>query len=366
MKIFPILAVLMLFSCATHQTFQENSPKEVLRAVEARNMESLYDSDPINAKANIVLIAPGGPRFQSPPSNDHIKNNAYARVFVKQEQMLRKLPTDRFINDAEAGEINLYSAAILYALAKSFHEKGHRVILYSISFGSFIVPRMLQHYGDEPFAKIFITVGRLDMPMAVVNGFANGQFKKFQNGTTVIDKPVNLNDEISQAKAIPDLCNLPNRSTLPDNLEEAAKIAKAICTGNSVDDQKTTALKFRHRSRMTLMANSGRNRYTRLLNGKDLSKITYYFGGKDQAVGRLTNDEVQFLTGRAGFDIDSPPTTTSWYSAYSFQEADRRGGPNFTMNVVKGTQKHASVKYDLDAGHTHLEGEIQKDIVASF
>ena len=373
MKIFSVLAVLVLFSCATHQTFQENSPKEVLRAVEARNMESLYDSDPINAKANIVLIAPGGPEFELFPLNDRInekiQDDAYVRVLVKQEQMIRQengqIPVGRIISDKEADEINLYSATILYALAKDFRAKGHKVSLYSHSFGSFIVPRMLQHYGDEPFTKIFIGMGRLDIPMKVVNGMFHGLAEAFPDGENV--RPAGgINSFIKRIKNTPGFCSFATMDPVPDEKKWIADMAKEICTGSAVDRKKEAAWKFVSRSGMRLMANSGRNRYTTLLKGKDLSKITYYFGGKDQAVGRLTNDEVQFLTGRAGFDIDSPPTTTSWYSAYSFQEADRRGGPNFTMNVVKGTQKHASVKYDLGAGHTDLNGEIQKDIVDSF
>ena len=111
-------------------------------------------------------------------------------MIVKQEQIIRhkndQLLTNRLISKQEASELNLYSAAILYTLAKHFQAKGHKVSLYSRSFGSFIVPKMLQHYGDEPFEKIFIVAGRLDMQMEVVNGFANSIVKTFADGTRVI------------------------------------------------------------------------------------------------------------------------------------------------------------------------------------
>ena len=63
----------------------------------------------------------------------------------------------------------------------------------------------------------------------------------------------------------------------------------------------------------------GMHRYTRLLAGTDLSKVIYAYGTMDQAVGRLTENEVAFLdsrgaeviavTGGHGSMIDDPATT---------------------------------------------------------
>ena len=44
---------------------------------------------------------------------------------------------------------------------------GHKVSIFSHSFGSFVVPEMLLLYGDEPFQKVLIAAGRLDMPEAI-------------------------------------------------------------------------------------------------------------------------------------------------------------------------------------------------------
>ena len=349
MKSFPIfaaLAALVLFRCTPPGSSSEVAPKtpqEILRDVQKRNLESLYKADAIAANANIVLVAPGGPEFELPALDNTIKDNAYSRVMVKQEQMIRKangtLPTNRIISDQEAREMNLYSAAILYSLAKHFQANGHKVSLYSRSFGSFMVPEMLRRYGDAPFTKIFIAVGRLDMPREVVDGFANGEVKIFQDGKTVVPSPIKLDDLITQAKNTPGFCNLATAPSVPDNLKEPAKIAKAICAGNTVDPQKETAFKFQLRSGMMLQANIAGNRYTELLKGRDLSKITYYFGGKDKNVGRLSNAEVQFLTGRAGFDIDSP--SGAGYTSTSFTQ----GGSNRTMHTITGASgKYATVK----------------------
>ena len=42
----------------------------------------------------------------------------------------------------------------------------------------------------------------------------------------------------------------------------------------------------------------GKHRYTRLLAGTDLSKVIYAYGTTDEAVGRLTGEEVAFLESR--------------------------------------------------------------------
>ena len=378
MKIFLITAPIVLFSCATPQTAQESSPRtssEILRTVEARNLESLYTAfGTISANADIMLVSQGGPEFESSfTAGDRIPQDpAYVRVLAKQEQMIRKangrIPTDRLISDEEANEINMYSAAILYALAKDFQAKGHNVILYAFSFGSYVAAKMLQYYSDEPFTKIFITVARLDMPLEFVNSLFDLRGKRFSSdGKTIIDAG-NVDDFMNRLKNTPDFCSFAAMDPLPDDKKVIAYFAKEICTGNTVDREKEIALGFILQSGMILLANISGNRYTEILKDRDLSKITYYFGGKDRAVGRLTNAEVRFLTGKEGFDIDNPPASVDWYRTQNFTEARDEGSPpqNFTMHIIKGAPKRATVKYDLDAGHSHLKEEIKKDIVASF
>ena len=368
MKTFFALAALVLFSCIPPGSSSKapKTPQEVLRAVEKMNLKSLYTSDAIVPNVNIVLVVPGGPQFKPPSLGNTIQNTAYARVMVKQEQMIRtekkQIPTDRFISDQEAREMNIYSAAMLYTLAKDFRAKGHKVSLYSRSFGSFIVPEMLRHYGDGPFTKIFIAVGRLDMQIEMVNSVAKGESRKFrEDGKTVDSKFIRPDDVVNKIKNISGFCKLATDPSVSGKKKQLANIAKATCTGNAVDPQKVTAFKFQLRSSMMLQANIAGNRYTELLQGKNLGKITYYFGGKDKNVGRLSNAEVRFLTGRTGFDIDSP--SGAGYTATSFTQ----GGSNHTMHTITGVSgKYATVKYDLEAGHFPLQEQTTRDIVAAF
>ena len=66
---FAALAALVLFGCATRQTVPEGqaqTPNEILRAVEARNLESLYTAfSTIGPNSNIMLVSQGGPEFES-------------------------------------------------------------------------------------------------------------------------------------------------------------------------------------------------------------------------------------------------------------------------------------------------------------
>ena len=46
------------------------------------------------------------------------------------------------------------------------------------------------------------------------------------------------------------------------------------------------------------MGATGHDRYTERLAGTDLSRVLYVYGLEDMIVGRLTEDEVGFLTSR--------------------------------------------------------------------
>ena len=67
------------------------------------------------------------------------------------------------------------------------------------------------------------------------------------------------------------------------------------------------------------------NRYTQQLSTiQDLSKITYIYGKTDEAVGRLTENEVQFLVSRNANVIvgeDGHDETLLQFFAQGFEEA---------------------------------------------
>lgn len=317
--------------------------EQALRTVKARGITSLYtvlDSPagaPFTPGANVMLLLVGGPVFDEnfvvqhkdrevnlpPESTDN-----YVRVMVRQEHMIRfkekTLPTDRFVTPEEASEINLYSTAITYALAEHFKSLGYKVSLYSSSFGSFIVPEMYRQYGDAPFEKVLISVGRLDIPKEIYESFFNGTGGGFEaDGITL-----RARDPVSEVPLT--------------------------------------------RTQMRLQADLGRNRYTTLLAGKDLSKIVYFFGGKDGAVGRLTDAEISFLTGRTVAVTASPPTTPDKTESVSvFFPADPptpAETKTYTINALHGAAGHAKVWYSIEDGHglDSLLDKMKEELNASF
>ena len=330
---------------------------EVLCAVKDRDITSLYTvldpaaEAPITPGANVLLLLVGGPIFDEsfvlqhkdrkvnlPPERaDH-----YVRVMVRQEHMIRfknkTLPKNRFINPEEAREINHISVAATYALAEHFQSKGHKVSLYSSSFGSFIVPEMYRRYGDAPFKRVLISVGRLDIPKEIYESFFNGTGGGFEaDGTTL----------------------------------------------RALDPVSTEPLT---RTQMRLQADLGRNRYTKLLANKDLSKIVYFFGGKDTAVGRLTNAEVAFLTGRNDVIVTpepsaTPPTTRTTpdqtenvnvvipaVPASGSDSAIPEQTIPHTIRALNGIAGHAKIWYSIEDGHglDSLLDKMKEELKASF
>ena len=305
----------------------------------AGNMGALYQAEAggICASDNVLLVAHGGPEFTLLPISrfSHYDDASYKLVVVKQGQMLR--PGINRISPAEAQEINLTSIAILYALAKSFQDNGHKVSLYANSWGSFLAAEMLRQYGDAPFEKLLISSGRLDMQSQVVDGRRNNIQRQFKrDGTTIFDK-----------------------TDVPDTELKAV---------------------------FALQADLLQNRYTTLLQGKT-RKVIYYFGGQDQAVGRLSEQEVRFLTNQNSFSFSAIAAYKTGTKTHTFLSecvvqvtgndkctlvSTARPDPRYPLirNIytVPGSSGFATVKFAMEDAHsTPTLTDVKKaDMIASF
>ena len=302
-----------------------SAAEQALRSVKARDITSLYiPLETVTPGANVMLYLVGGPIFDESDilARKDVKGNlppgsadTYVRVLVRQEHMIRSkektLPTDRFVNAEEAREINLYSVAITYALAEHFRAGGHKVSLYSNSFGSFIVPEMYRQYGDAPFERVLIAVGRLDMPKGVYESFFNGTGGGFEaDGITL-----RARDPVAKDPLV--------------------------------------------RTQMRLQADLGRNRYTTLLADKDLSKIVYFFGGKDKAVGRLTDAEISFLTGRTVAVTASPRTPPDQTGSVSVFFPGVPADPSTTPPYPRNTRRNQNLHHQrLERGSRPRQGMV--------
>lgn len=147
----------------------------------------------------------------------------------------------------QAVGFNAESIEILHKVTTYFNDQGRTVYVLGNSFGAFMTQELIAKKGIDSADKYLIMTGRLDINDIVWEAMSEGRAGYFENGVTPVIDPE------------------PDADAKERNLN------------------KTTAA-------------LGMNRYTQLLNSiEDLSKVTYVYGATDQAVGSLTQEEVQFL-----------------------------------------------------------------------
>ena len=147
----------------------------------------------------------------------------------------------------EAINLNSESVEILSQVIQYFKDQGRTVYVLGISYGAFMTQELIAKKGIDIADNYLIIVGRLDMNNVMWQAFSEGFLGYFENGITPI-----------------------------------------------IDEEEDPDMVGRNLNR--LAAGLAMNRYTQLFNDfQDLSNITYIYGETDQAVGRLTDSEVQFL-----------------------------------------------------------------------
>ena len=183
------------------------------------------------------------------------------------------------------------SVEILDRVIRHFKARGKKVVVFSHSFGSFILPRYLALKGPGAADRYVIMAGRLDIEKEV---WENRLGKLHEGGTVTYA----YRDDGATLVRI-DVADIP-----PDELGfelENGMLPRSV------------------RLASAFQGVLGMHRYTRLLAGTDLSKVIYAYGTMDRAVGRLTADEAAFLDSRGaevvavmgghGSMIDDPGTT---------------------------------------------------------
>ena len=142
------------------------------------------------------------------------------------------------------------SVEILHRVIEHFKAQGKQVVVVGHSYGAFLTTRYLWRRGPAAADRYLNMAGRLDMQREVVDGVLAGQYYYF-----------------------PDAVN-PAPVPLPPY---------------PVPITEREILELR-------MGATGHDRYTERLAGTDLSRVLYVYGIEDMIVGRLTDDEVRFLT----------------------------------------------------------------------
>ena len=141
------------------------------------------------------------------------------------------------------------SIEILHRVIEHFKAQGKQVVVVGHSYGAFLTARYLWRKGPGAADRYLIMAGRFDMQREVVDGVLGGQYYYFPDAVNPVPVPP-----------------YPVPITEREILE------------------------------LRIMGATGHDRYTERLAGTDLSRVLYVYGIEDMIVGRLTEDEVGFLT----------------------------------------------------------------------
>lgn len=214
-----------------------------------------------NLEGNIIVVnTQGGPvtQLDDESLNEFIsETQTQSALFVNVHQEQTKNPsqfTSTDITFEQAKQHDLQSIANLKRVVDFFKsQQGKKVYVLGISFGAFMTQELIALHGIDIADGYLIMVGRLDIDEDTWQPFSQGKYTEYiydNNGNYTI-------------------------SLLGD--------------GPSAEE----------RNMARLAAGLGYNRYTDKLNSiSGLSKITYVYGDRDEQVGPLSTQEIQFLTGK--------------------------------------------------------------------
>ncbi len=234
----------------------------------------------------IVVAAQGGPLpVLSTSCFSFLENAGFTVAYVRQAQMLNKYyqsitegspgvltTTDHVISIEEGQTANIISAVILEKVTRHFQSKGKTIYVISHSLGSFIYPKTLSMFGNH-VDKIVIQAGRINIPEEVYRSFQDGFGGVFfTDGQTYIKDPERV-----------DVSESGYTETLPADQVEGDIDIQIDCQWQCIW------------SGSRVQAGGGINRYSNLLRYIDISNAFYVYGSMDQAVGRLSQEEIDFL-----------------------------------------------------------------------
>ncbi len=220
------------------------------RTIIPDNIEDLYIETGNVSSDIVLLIVQGGPfdkmqytinQFDKWADKLHI-------VFVKQAQIINPtiLPPENNLRLEDAGYENLVSVRMLHKTIQNFKEQNKKVLVWGVSYGAWLIQKYIAEY-DIGADAISIAAGRLDLE--------------------------------------------------PEIWKEGKMNQKVFDITYKKDKRIYTEMGFTYTKPSSyLLASIDKERYTKLLSSKDLSKlVVYQYGKKDGTVGRLNKSEIDFL-----------------------------------------------------------------------
>lgn len=170
----------------------------------------------------------------------------YFVINIHQAQTLNpEKYTTNEISFEEAKTADQETTSMMKELVKYFKSENKTVYVVGLSFGAFVGLDLISQYGNIADGYLLM-VGRLDMTEAIWQSFSKGIGVDFEEDATTVTQGIK-----------PEQIDAINRN----------KIA----------------------------AGYAYKRYTQLLKDIKLNNLIYYYGKKDQTVGKLTDIEVEFL-----------------------------------------------------------------------
>ena len=281
-SIFTIILLIFMTSYSCKKKESKKEPKvntNTTLTITKEIKDLLYIKG--DESSNIVIVnAQGGPMLELASSefDDILKDvNTDNILCVNVHQAQTQSPNLFSSSDITFDEAKTYDSTTInniYKVVKYFKDQERKVYVLGISFGSFVTQELIAQKGIDVADRYLIMVGRLDINDVFWQGFSQGKAGYFNNGIT------------------------------PVIIDQTDITDKNMCK---------------------LAAGLGFNRYTQVLNKyTDLSKITYIYGQTDDAVGKLTDAEIQFLQSKNVKIISGPGThsqTIDNYIVKGFKEA---------------------------------------------
>ncbi len=254
-----VFLAIVTWSCSN----DDDQPAPIITEISQEIKNLIYFKG--DEKASTVLITvSGGPGtvIGSDTVDDFspfLSPKGILTVSVHQAQTLNpEILSGNDITLAQASSFDAESTEMLSKVAAYFKNQGRTVYVIGLSFGSFVTQDLIAKKGINSADKYLILAGRLDMNEIVWQAAAEGKTSYFENGITPVIDPE------------------PNPDVKERNLERIG-------------------------------AGFVMNRYTQLFNSiESLSNLTYIYGATDQAVGSLTDNEVQFLESKNANVIKGP------------------------------------------------------------
>ena len=198
----------------------------------------------------VWIFEQGGPRHEFVGEDTlSLFPNHEDKLLVQSHQVLT------YNNDLSQEELtieqlrveNEVNSEILHRVINHFKNQGKKVVVFGHSYGAMTATHYLAHKGTEASADAYVIMaGRLDAERKLYENLQKGIFLTF-----------------------PDYRNPEVYTTQPTNNQE--------------------------RTELRLVGVITEYRYTEELRGRDLSNVIYAYGKHDEAVGALTDHEIQFL-----------------------------------------------------------------------